>query len=189
MPEKNNRELTAKEYDKIFAKKHKKPKRKRNNRIKIYQKAVKFLDKDKSIIELGCGSGILTEFIGDLNYIGIDFSKVQIYAARKKYPHRSFDFLLGDIKNWIFQSNRYNYVCLEVLEHIKDDLSIIKKIPKGSNFVFSVPSLSSTPAHVRYFESFNEIEKRYGKYLTFENKDKLITTQGNVIRIVKSRIK
>jgi 2-polyprenyl-3-methyl-5-hydroxy-6-metoxy-1,4-benzoquinol methylase len=191
MPEKNNEEMTAEEYDNYFAERRKKKTRKTRmknqmKRSKLYKTAAKFLSGSKAVIELGCGDGILTKFLDEgIDYVGIDFAKSQIEMAKKYYPDRTF--ILADVKKWVMRSNEYSYACLEVLEHIKDDLSVVEKIPKGARFVFSVPSASSAYTHVRYFESFDEIYDRYGEYLIFQDKDEMQTSHGNVVRIIKSR--
>jgi hypothetical protein len=42
------------------------------------------------------------------------------------------------------------YTCLEVLEHLEDDLALIYSFPSGARLVFSVPSYDNE-AYVRFF--------------------------------------
>ncbi len=54
---------------------------------------------NSTIVDLGCGSGYITEFLTkkDLNAIGIDFSSEMIKIAKKKYPNNRF--ILDDFIN------------------------------------------------------------------------------------------
>jgi hypothetical protein len=50
------------------------------------------------------------------------------------------------------------------LEHIQFDCEMIKELPIGAKFIFSVPSFDD-PGHFRYFININEVLKRYNKLL------------------------
>ena len=54
---------------------------------------------NSTIVDLGCGSGYITEFLTkkDLNAIGIDFSSEMIKIAKRKYPNNRF--ILDDFIN------------------------------------------------------------------------------------------
>lgn len=192
MPEKNIKEAEAEVYNEIFKKKvgDFAPQRLKNqwNRSGFYKIGASYLPKNKPIIELGCGDGFFTNFIDDdREYLGIDFCDVLIEHGKKLYPKRNF--MVGDLRTKEIQ-NLFNdnsvYVCFEVMEHIKDELSIIEKIPTGCEFIFSVPSAKSAHTHVRYFESFQEIRDRYDKYLEFIEQKKYDTNHNNYIRVSKT---
>lgn len=189
MPEKNMIAPEAKDYDELFQKQldNDAKQRLKNqwNRSDLYKKASNFLS-NNSVIELGCGDGFLTNFIGKKKYIGIDFCKVLIKNAKKLYPDKTF--IVGDLRNKKIHDMfdlKNSYVCLEVLEHINNDLEVIEKIPKGCEFIFSVPSADNN-YHVRYFKSFDEIKNRYKNHLKYINQDVFPTKYGNVIRILKT---
>lgn len=54
---------------------------------------------DSTILDLGCGSGYITNYLcnANLNAIGIDFSEEMIKIAKRKYP--KLKFLLADFAN------------------------------------------------------------------------------------------
>lgn len=56
-------------------------------------------EKESTILDLGCGSGYITNFLcnSNLNAIGIDFSEEMIKIAKSKYPKQKF--LLTDFVN------------------------------------------------------------------------------------------
>lgn len=64
----------------------------------IQEFALQFAEKAK-VLDLGCGSGYITNYLHNqnLNSIGLDFSQEMINIARTKYPN--IDFLLADFVN------------------------------------------------------------------------------------------
>lgn len=88
---------------------------------------------EKSMLDIGCGQGTLSEYIK--NYDGFDMVE-NPYCVADIYTH---DF--GDYDS---------YVLLEVLEHLTRDKDVLEKIPSGKEIVFSVPSFDD-PSHVRMF--------------------------------------
>ena len=74
-------------------------------------------------------------------------------------------FVVADIfKTTIFDEIGYDTViCLEFLEHVEEDLEVIKKIRNGTRFHGSVPNFSAK-AHVRFFNKIEEVELRYAKF-------------------------
>ena len=83
--------------------------------------------------DIGCGQGKLSSYIK--NYDGVDMAQ-NPFQVGDIYTHDLGDYSV--------------YVLLEVLEHLIRDIDVIKRIPKGANVVFSVPSFDD-PAHVRMF--------------------------------------
>lgn len=129
-----------------------------------------------TILDLGCGSGGLAgtaQKLGYKNYTGVDFSIRAIKEARKKFP--DYDFILRDITvprvQRLYQKYN-NFVCLETLEHIKDDFAVIRMLKKGCRFIFSVPSFDSK-FHVRYFPAPEDVIERYKKVLKFNFRNEI----------------
>lgn len=96
----------------------------------------------RSMIDIGCGQGKLSEYIAD--YDGFDMVK-NPYLVADIYTHDYGDY---DV-----------YVLLEVLEHLTKDIDVLQKIPHGKQVVFSVPSFDD-PSHVRMFTE-NILRWRY----------------------------
>ena len=126
---------------------------------------------NESVIDLGCGIGSFSKYLksfGFKNYIGLDFSEKSIIRAKERFP--DYRFICGNLVNdKIFEKiikKGKIFVCFEVLEHIENDKEIIKKIPKNSLFIFSVPNISGH-GHVRWFENQNQVIERYNDVLQF----------------------
>lgn len=112
------------------------------NEIKSF--ALQF-NKDSTILDLGCGSGYITNYLCslDMNAIGIDFSKEMIKIAKGKYPKLNFlveDFI--DIENHFEESSVDGLISIYSLYFIPKEkfdtmLSSFSKVLKdGGKFLF-----------------------------------------------------
>jgi trans-aconitate methyltransferase len=121
----------------------------------------------KAILDIGCGPGqfaeVIEKYIDHCSYIGIDFSKFAIESAQERCPNFKFfikQLPLSDYEN-------YGYfdviICLEVLEHIENDLDVIDSLPSGKNLLMTVPNYNSF-GHLRIFKNEEEVKKRYERF-------------------------
>lgn len=85
----------------------------------------------KSVLEVGCGTGLLSYMIakrGAKKVVGIDFAKSAIQLARKKYRHPHLKYYCEDIKNY---RGIYNVIVfMGTLEHMDDPFTVIKRSKK-----------------------------------------------------------
>lgn len=106
-----------------------------------------------TVLDIGCGIARLQRYTK--NYSGFDFSPKSIRMA-------------GTNKVWVGNAYTENlsgydtYIAIEVLEHI-DDLKLIRRLPAGKSFIFTVPSFAD-PAHLRTY-SEDELRQRYGELM------------------------
>ena len=117
-----------------------------------------------NVMEIGCGPGQFAHLLFDSgirSYKGIDFSAEAIEMARKNVTGWAESFSVVDaFDTGVFYGDFTVVVLLEVLEHIENDLDLLRFIPDGKSVLFSVPSYSSE-SHVRRFKSSHNVEKRY----------------------------
>ena len=101
--------------------------------------------KDATIVDLGSGSGYITNYLcnKNLNAIGIDFSEEMIRIAKDKYP--KLKFLLGDfvnIEKYFEKSSVDGFIAIYSLyfipkEQFEDVLKSLSKVLKdGGKFLF-----------------------------------------------------
>jgi len=118
----------------------------------------------KYIFELGCGPGQFARMVQDSlvpvpAYVGIDFSSTAVQMARNNCPQGIFQ--QKDITSVSFDEWDYDcVVCLEVLEHIDEDLQVLRKLSRDTPIIFSVPS-SDSAGHVRFFSDKDGVYERY----------------------------
>ena len=130
--------------------------------MKIYKEAFKLLPPIKeynTIIDLGCGIGYFSLLVEKHKYYGIDFSPKVIEQAKAINPSKVF--IVSDLLNESLHKRLYKdkcvYVCLEALEHIREDMKVLEAIPSGSPVVISVPNRDFI-SHVRHFKNQNIVE-------------------------------
>lgn len=140
------------------------------------------------VIDLGCGSGQFAKLLlknGKFFICGIDFSGEAISMAQRSNPEHKEKFVVGDLLNG-FQIPPYDLVtCFEVLEHITNDLDVIKKIDSGKRLIFSVPNYNYK-SHVRKFDSKTDIIKRYSSLVNIKHICHFMMNDRNIIYLVDS---
>lgn len=136
--------------------------------LAAWAQAYRFLRQipEARVLEVGCGSGQFASFLNFLgfrNYLkGFDLSNQAIEIAKGRVD---FNFAQGDAYNAREYEGDYNtVVSLEALEHIPDDLAVLKNIPAGKFLVISLPDFEYE-SHYRWFTNSRQIEKRYYRYL------------------------
>jgi 2-polyprenyl-3-methyl-5-hydroxy-6-metoxy-1,4-benzoquinol methylase len=149
----------------------------------IWKRIGEILTKKESILEIGCGVGQLANYLlrEEKNYIkGIDFSEVAIEKAKQLNSAFASNcaFEVKDIYSVEAQYLPFEtIICCEVLEHLEEDLEVIKLLPSNVRFIFSVPNFKNE-SHVRLFENKLQIRKRYKK-LKFVNIEEFSLSSKN----------
>jgi len=157
-------EQTCKEYNEIY----RDTKRYKDHYSKsiyypLWRKIVHILKNlnDPHILEIGCGTGQLAHYLYDeklRNYQGFDFSEEAIKIAKSKSPQ---NFMVADAYDKKNYEGDYNIaIATEVLEHIKEDIGVIKNLKKDTRLIFSVPTFYCK-GHLRYFKSGIKIMNHY----------------------------
>jgi SAM-dependent methyltransferase len=117
----------------------------RNKVWKSFHKLKDYVDKNDSVLDIGCGNGRLASIFDKNEYLGIDFSQNLIKIAQSKY--RDKKFLLKDITDnrWFDDIGRFNKIfAIAVIHHIPSyDLrlkffqDVYKILKKKGFFIFS----------------------------------------------------
>jgi len=145
-----NTRHTKNEYDKFSEEYHQHLLNKGENNWHRYiekpvmKRILKEIIKNKSVLDLGCGSGIFTNELikfNPKNITGIDLSGGLINIAKREYP--KIDFLVGDAKNTPFKNSEFDVVSSSLMVHYFDNLiSLFKEINRilksNGYFVFSM---------------------------------------------------
>ncbi len=120
----------------------------------------------KSVIDIGCGSGQFATLLQDKkipSYTGIDLSEEAIRLAKKNCL--GYRFLCENVfeSNLLTKEDYDCFVSLECLEHLENDLELLKLIKPGTFCLFTVPNFPYV-SHVRYFDDEYCVSKRYSKF-------------------------
>ena len=130
----------------------------------MWQKIAKWLEPSgvQTVMDLGCGPGQFAQVIENethCHYFGVDFSQDRIDAARRAVPH--FLFVRDDVFEPRLHGMSYDtVVCLELLEHLDNDVELLGLIRKGTRVFASVPNFGGE-SHVRHFSTHFAVCARY----------------------------
>ena len=94
---------------------------------------LKFLN-NKSVLDIGCGTGTLNQYINPGSYLGIDINLDFVKLAKKKYPGLSFKVM--NIVDEKLPRGRFEYFfIMNVLHHLTDQQikNAFKKIKKSKS--------------------------------------------------------
>lgn len=141
--------------------------------VPLYEAAAALIPPGASVVELGCGTGRFARFLNH-PYIGIDFTPALVEEARRY--NSGGDFRAGDLRTDPIPDADV-YVTLEVLEHLDDDLGLLRRLPVGRTVVLSVPSFDSA-SHVRYFQRPGSARARYGRVLDINHEATIPLRRG-----------
>jgi len=140
----------------------------------------------RSILEIGCGRGRMATLLRDkgfTEYTGFDFSAEQIGVARQDCPEFRFEVANAfdtDLYDRCFYDTT---ICTEILEHVRDDIEILRKIRPGTRFYGSVPNFPFV-SHVRCFADEKEVAERYGAFFRNFQIDTFPLKPGKIIYIL-----
>ena len=131
---------------------------------------LKYINKDiNTILDIGAGEGsktyLLSEYFSNAKVFGIDFTEEGINLAKNKYKKSNLYFEKLDVFNIDKKETSYDIVsCFEVLEHVEDWQTLLKKITDISDkyILISVPTgrmreYEVNIGHLRNFQN-GEIE-------------------------------
>lgn len=100
--------------------------------------------KDKALLDIGCGTGMVMELLGNFgNAFGMDVSSEALRFLRKSDRHR---LVKANADNAVpFKDDTFSTItCLDVLEHLDDDLSALKEAYRvcapGGHMILTVPA-------------------------------------------------
>ena len=126
--------------------------------------------KKNSILDVGCGNGTFGHLVTNhtkLAYRGFDFSEQAIKLAKEGSSTPEL-FSVGDARDLSNYEKEFECLtCTEVLEHLEDDLSVVRAWPRGKRFVCSVPNFDSV-YHERFFLTHDSVRERYGDLLNIQ---------------------
>ncbi len=113
---------------------------------KILKKEINDRSKKIRILDIGCGSGEISRFFNDLDYIGIDVNPDYIEFARKIYKK---NFEVMNAQKLRFKKRYFDYVVIiGVLHHIDDKncsliLNEIRRVVKNNGKIIIIEDVNT----------------------------------------------
>ena len=161
--------------------------------IAVWTRALKMLSSKphhSKIIDIGCGPGQFANMLldhGYTNYQGLDFSTEAIKMAKRTNPRYASCFRTGDAfaTELLDPDNPYDIVIFfEILEHLENDLALVKRVRPGTMVLLSVPNFDD-PNHVRLFHNEQEVQARYADLLSIKKIEAIPLNPGYTIFLAK----
>ena len=145
------------------------------NFYRVWHTALSFINPSWRVLDVGCGRGEFGRLCVDkgCQFSGIDFSAEAVKQARRNTPNSVIYH--GNIfeNTKLISSDKYEIITLtEFLEHIEEDLEIIRLIPSTKKVFISIPNYGGR-GHVRFFSSLDEVYGRYGDMINIETSSTL----------------
>jgi len=160
--------------------------------LDLYRWASWMIPPSHPVVDLGCGTGRFAEQLRRREhqaYHGIDFSPAAVDEARGYVTDDGFAFEVADLRDWepavVGRPGNTVYTCLETLEHLEDDTDLVRRVPVGHEFIFSVPNYGGE-AHLRVFQDVSDAWHRYGHLLTFRSWIQIGEGPKNFIHLYRS---
>lgn len=122
----------------------------KNARFKAIKKFISSKDK---ILDIGCGSGDLSQLVNSDNYFGYDIDSFSLSLAKKKYPNHSFGKKLPKSKFDMI-------ISLAVIEHVKDPIYFLHALKKNLNPKGTIILTTPHPA----FEWIHDLGAKFGLF-------------------------
>jgi SAM-dependent methyltransferase len=142
----------------------------------------------ESILDVGCGEGVLTEQwadkLGSGRIVGIDLDDPKLKAEWEKRQRGNLEYRVEDATNLSFADNEFDMAtAIEVLEHVPDPERTVSEMARVAKrwVLVSVPreplwrglnmargaywkDLGNTPGHINHWSkrSFVSMLSRYG---------------------------
>jgi len=122
-------------------------------------------EKGDSIVDVGCGSGVITSFLGefDVTVLGIDGNPEAINFAVDRFAKNNVTFMLGLVDESFGEAESYDKIyCLEVIEHLplyqgRNMLNVFYNLlkPEGKVFLTTPNYRSMWPIIERLMDKFH----------------------------------
>lgn len=152
------------------------------NLIEVIEKVLKN-HPSKSVLDIGCGTGTMSFYLSTLglSITGVDISEKAINTCVKNkerlYVGKKLSFFRINFPSEEIKGKFDLIICLEVLEHIKDEANAIKNIksllaPRGV-VVFSVPSSKSLLYRFGLVKKYDQEVGHLRRYSVLDVKNKI----------------
>lgn len=135
------------------------------------------------VLEVGCGTGNIIEHLKERNVLGVDINPYYLRVARDKFKNRrNVSFRRIDLSKGlkIFKNFKPDtIVCINVLEHIKNDQKFIAEckslLAPGGKLILFVPAIPSI---------FGEMDKTYGHFRRYTKPEILEKAKKGKLNVV-----
>ena len=112
-----------------------------SNRKKRIEKVLSKIKKGSKVLDLACGTGLVTKKIlkkigGDGDVFGIDISDEMINLSKDILKGTDWDFSVEDVEQTKFEANKFDCVVASgVIEYMNEDLTMLHEMQRILKFL------------------------------------------------------
>jgi SAM-dependent methyltransferase len=103
-----------------------------------------------TVLDIGCGLGIIADYIDGREYLGLDFANFPIKWANNNIKNKRASFQMANIEDFTLYSSYDTVLLLEVLEHVADieGVAQLAKYYANKRVIVTVPRDMPGKGHV-----------------------------------------
>lgn len=148
-----------------------------------------------SILDVACGGGLVTKELQKRfkpkKIIGIDISRAMIKRAKEYDSENLIKWKVGDIFEYNVKEKFDLVTCVDILEHVDDDLGFLKKVGEmGVSIIIKTPLedsyFSRLIRKLRIFDTWADTENRYGHIHHYNEKELISLINRSGFKIERS---
>ncbi|MCA9387229.1 class I SAM-dependent methyltransferase [Candidatus Dojkabacteria bacterium] len=142
-----------------------------DKKLKEVLKVIDYSNNFKSMVDIGCGAGLLTlklkKALKIENVTGVDLSKHMILHAQNLDNSNSIKWINNDFRSLMNLQEFDLSIAIDIVEHVEDDEEILEVLSKISKYsVIKVPLENSVMNRVLNFlnihDTFTETKNQFG---------------------------
>ncbi len=150
----------------------------------------------KSIIDIGCGAGFLTNMIYEslkpLKMVGVDISEEAINVATK-FSNKNIKFVVGDFGRFEVKEKYDLGIVADLIEHIEDDKDfLVKAMSLCDKLIIRIPlernCYNDLLKYIGLSDEYSSLEKRYGHIHHYNLKDLTKLFESQKIKVEQIKI-
>lgn len=151
--------------------------------------------KIRSLLDVACGAGSITTMLvkqlKPTHALGIDISKAMINKAKELDKERTVEWKASDVFKYKNTKLFDLVLCVDILEHIDDDLKFLKKVSEFGRFILVKTPLersvfSTLLKNLGILDPWKDTEMRYGHVHHYDENELNSLFQKANLRIVNS---
>lgn len=159
-----------------------------NQREKETVKLIKKYSSGARILDIGCGTGLITRHLDGELIVALDINRWAIERAKLRSP--GGEFIVGDAENLSLRPDIFDAViCTQTLEHLPRPENAVKEIFRvlkpGGLFIGSIPSKNPIWKFRKYLSTTSPVSEEPFHHSYLSSELKLLLSDFRIIQTMQ----